>query len=193
MAKLPSKNNRREGPGPVATPGWVLDAWSGAVAQVRHLPPSLTPLCDPVTWLMLTHHRNPAPTVDAIIEVPDGIVLVKRRYPPAGWALPGGFVEYGERVEAAAVREAQEETGLTVSLTELFNVYSDPLRDPRQHTIGIVFIGTAAGVPVAGDDAAEARVFTAQSLPAQLAFDHRQILQDYFTYKRTGRQPRPRP
>ncbi|MFI5395722.1 MAG: NUDIX domain-containing protein [Candidatus Binatia bacterium] len=130
--------------------------------------------------------------MDAIIEVPEGIVLIKRRYLPMGWALPGGFVEYGETVEAAALREAKEETGLDVSLTGLFNVYSDPLRDPRHHTIGIIFIGTATGVPVAGDDAAEAGIFTAQSLPAPLAFDHGQILEDYFTYKRTGQRPHPR-
>jgi len=137
----------------------------------------------------LAKPRNPVPTVDTIIEVPDGVVLIKRRYEPAGWALPGGFVEYGETVEAAAVREAQEETGLAVSLAELFNVYSDPRRDPRRHTIGTVFIGTATGAPVAADDAADAGVFTAESLPTPLAFDHGQILADYFTYKRTGRRP----
>jgi len=134
--------------------------------------------------------RNPVPTVDAIIEVAGGIVLIERKFPPPGWALPGGFVEYGETVEAAAVREAKEETGLTVVLTELFGVYSDPRRDPRRHTIAVVFIGTASGTPVGGDDAAEARVFTPTSLPAPLAFDHDQILEDYFTYKRTGRVPR---
>lgn len=127
--------------------------------------------------------------MDTIIEVPDGIVLIKRRHPPSGWALPGGFVEYGETVEAAAVREAHEETNLRVSLTRLFGVYSDPRRDPRRHTIAIVFIGTAAGVPVGGDDAAEAAVFTAESLPRPLAFDHGRILDDYFEFKRTGRAP----
>jgi 8-oxo-dGTP diphosphatase len=137
----------------------------------------------------LENHRNPVPTVDAIIEVPGGIVLIRRRNPPPGWALPGGFVDYGETVAAAAVREAREETGLDVSLTELFHVYSDPTRDPRQHTIATVFIGTAMGKPVAGDDAAEAAVFTAQSLPAPLAFDHARILEDYFIYKRTHRRP----
>jgi 8-oxo-dGTP diphosphatase len=137
----------------------------------------------------LENHRNPAPTVDAIIEVPGGIVLIRRRNPPPGWALPGGFVDYGETVAAAAVREAREETGLTVQLTELFHVYSDPTRDPRQHTIATVFIGTATGVPVGADDAAEARVFNAASLPAPLAFDHARILADYFTYRRTGRRP----
>ena len=98
-------------------------------------------------------------------------------------------MEYGETVETAAVREAREETGLAVSLIELFGVYSAPNRDPRRHTIGIVFIGTATGVPVGGDDAAEARIFASESLPAPLAFDHAQILQDYVTYKRTGRRP----
>jgi len=137
----------------------------------------------------LSNQRNPVPTVDVITEVSGGIVLVKRRYPPPGWALPGGFVEYGETVEAAAIREACEETGLHVSLVELFGVYSSPDRDPRHHTIGIVFIGTATGVPVGGDDAAEARIFPSESLPAPLAFDHARILQDYVTYKRTGRRP----
>lgn len=137
----------------------------------------------------MNNSRNPVPTVDTIIELPNGIVLIKRRFPPPGWALPGGFVEYGETVEAAAIREAQEETGLSVSLTHLFGVYSDPRRDPRHHTIAVVFIGTATGVPVAGDDAAQAQVFTAHDLPAPLAFDHAQILDDYFTYKRTGRLP----
>ena len=138
----------------------------------------------------LENHRNPVPTVDAIIEVPGGIVLIRRRNPPPGWALPGGFVDYGETVAAAAVREAREETGLDVILTELFHVYSDPARDPRRHTIATVFIGTATGHPVGGDDAAEAAVFTPESLPTPLAFDHTDILNDYFTYKRTGRRPR---
>lgn len=98
-------------------------------------------------------------------------------------------MEYGETVAAAAIREAREETGLDVSLTELFSVYSDPRRDPRRHTIAVVFIATAEGTPVGGDDAAEAAVFTAESLPHPLAFDHGQILTDYFTYRRTGERP----
>lgn len=147
-------------------------------------------MCGVTVFRSLTHRRNPVPTVDAIIEVPDGIVLIRRHYPPPGWALPGGFVEYGETVAAAAVREAAEETGLQITLSELFNVYSHPARDPRHHTIAVVFIATASGVPVGGDDAAEARVFTAQSLPTPLAFDHATILEDYFAYKRTGRRPR---
>lgn len=133
--------------------------------------------------------RNPVPTVDVIIELSGGIVLIKRRFPPPGWALPGGFVEYGETVEAAAVREAEEETGLRVGLTRLFGVYSDPRRDPRRHTIAVVFIGTATGTPVAGDDAGEVCVVTETTLPAPLAFDHAQILQDYFRFQRTGELP----
>ncbi len=133
--------------------------------------------------------RNPVPTVDVIIELPGGIVLIKRRFPPPGWALPGGFVEYGETVESAAVREAQEETGLRVTLTRLFGVYSDPTRDPRRHTIAVVFIGSASGTPVAGDDAGEVCLATEATLPAPLAFDHARILQDYFRFKRSGELP----
>jgi 8-oxo-dGTP diphosphatase len=142
-------------------------------------------------FAILEQFRNPLPTVDAIIQIPGGIVLIKRRFPPPGWALPGGFVEYGETVSMAAVREAQEETGLTVSLTELFHVYSDPQRDPRRHTIAVVFIGNASGIPVAADDAADAGIYTEDTLPAPLAFDHAQILRDYFAYKRTGQRPKP--
>ena len=137
---------------------------------------------------ILESRRNPAPTVDAVIELPEGIVLIERGNPPPGWALPGGFVEYGETVEAAAVREAQEETGLVVRLTDLLGVYSDPHRDPRSHTIAVVFIGEAHGVPVAGDDAAKAGVFTEASLPSLIAFDHAQILRDYFGFKRSGKR-----
>ena len=124
--------------------------------------------------------RNPIPTVDIIIELESGgIVLIRRKNPPPGWAIPGGFVDYGESLEAAAVREALEETTLHVQLVELFHVYSDPKRDPRQHTMSTVFIATASGTPRGEDDAAEARIFSEQDLPAQLAFDHSQILQDY--------------
>ena len=135
---------------------------------------------------------HPVPTVDAIIELAAGIVLVQRRFPPPGWALPGGFVEYGETVEAAAVREAFEETGLAITLTDLLYVYSDPRRDPRRHTIGTVFIASASGTPHGGDDAAAAAVFREDNVPAEIAFDHRRILQDYFQYRRTGERPRPR-
>ena len=124
----------------------------------------------------------PRLTVDIIIQMkgdPRQIVLVKRTNPPAGWALPGGFVDYGETVEEAAAREASEETSLKVKLARQFHVYSDPRRDPRGHTVSVVFIASAEGNPVGGDDAAEARVFDLNALPTEIAFDHRQIIQDY--------------
>jgi 8-oxo-dGTP diphosphatase len=134
-------------------------------------------------------YRNPLPTADVIIEVGDRIVLVRRRNPPEGWAIPGGFVEVGETVEAAAVREASEETGLTVTLTLLLGVYSDPTRDPRFHTVSTVYVGRAEGAPAGGDDAAEAHLFSETDLPAPIAFDHAAILADYFRYRRTGQRP----
>lgn len=132
---------------------------------------------------------NPFPTADVVIEVGDRIVLVRRKHPPEGWAIPGGFVEAGETVEAAAVREALEETGLAVTLVLLLGVYSDPARDPRFHTVSTVYVGRADGDPSGGDDAAEARLFAEEELPSPLAFDHAKILSDYFNYKRTGRRP----
>jgi ADP-ribose pyrophosphatase YjhB (NUDIX family) len=125
--------------------------------------------------------RNPVPTVDLVIRYGGGIILIKRRNPPEGWALPGGFVDYGEPLEGAAVREAKEETGLTVSLVRQFHTYSDPGRDPRQHTITTVFIAEASGEAKAGDDAGALGVFNAGDLPENIAFDHKQILNDYFT------------
>ena len=127
--------------------------------------------------------RNPVPTVDIIIETDGGIVLIERRNPPHGWAIPGGFLDWGETVEACAVREAREETGLDVRLSSLFYVYSDPRRDPRQHTITTVFVASASGSPVAADDARNAGVFTEDALPAPLAFDHARILGDYFRWR----------
>jgi 8-oxo-dGTP diphosphatase len=132
---------------------------------------------------MKEHPRNPFLTVDALIETLGGIVLIRRKNPPYGWALPGGFVDYGESVEDAARREALEETGLAVTLVRQFHTYSDPARDPRHHTVSVVFIATATGTPAGGDDAAEARVFPLDQLPAPLAFDHGQILADYAAYK----------
>lgn len=126
-------------------------------------------------------HRNPVPTVDIIIRYGDGIILIKRRNPPEGWAFPGGFVDYGETLEDAAIREAREETGLAVRLIRQFHTYSDPRRDPRQHTISTVFIAEASGRAEAGDDAGELSVFDAGNLPESMAFDHKQILNDYFT------------
>ena len=130
--------------------------------------------------------------MDVLAETEDGgIVLVRRKHPPPGWALPGGFVEAGESVAAAARRELREETGLDVELTELFHVYADPARDPRGPTLSVVFIGRARGTPVGADDAAEARVFPLDALPAPLAFDHGLILADYRRYRREGVRPPP--
>lgn len=127
------------------------------------------------------NYRNPIPTVDIIIEYEGNIVLIKRKNPPEGWALPGGFVDYGETLESAAVREAKEETGLDVELLRQFHTYSDPKRDPRHHTITTVFIARAKGKATAGDDAKEIGIFNKDTLPEQIAFDHRDILNDYFT------------
>lgn len=125
-------------------------------------------------------YRNPIPTVDIIIELEDrGIVLIKRKNPPYGWAIPGGFVDYGESLEEAAVREAKEETSLDVTLLKQLHTYSDPSRDKRCHTISTVFIARAKGEPMAADDALELRVFKPAELPQELAFDHRKILDDY--------------
>ncbi len=124
--------------------------------------------------------RNPIPTVDIIIEIGEKIVLIERKNPPHGWALPGGFVDYGESYEDAAQREAKEETGLTVTNLKQFHTYSDPGRDARFHTASTVFIGQAAGVPLAGDDAGKAELFDEENLP-DLAFDHARIIADYYT------------
>jgi len=124
---------------------------------------------------------NPIPTVDLIIKFNEDIILIKRKNPPEGWALPGGFVDYGESLESAAVREAKEETGLDVELLRQFHAYSDPKRDARHHTITIVFIAKAKGKAIAGDDAKEIGLFNKDTLPDQLAFDHRDIINDYFT------------
>lgn len=132
---------------------------------------------------------GPAPTADVIIEVGDRIVLVRRKHPPRGWAIPGGFIDEGERAEEAAVREALEETGLAVTLTALLGVYSDPARDPRRHTISAVYVGRADGTPAAGDDAEEARLFGESDLPSPIAFDHARILADYFRFRKTGERP----
>lgn len=137
--------------------------------------------------------RNPIPTVDIIIELVDQphrpIILIERKNPPHGWAIPGGFVDYGESVETAARREAQEEVRLTVELIEQFHVYSDPKRDPRQHTLSIVFIAQANGKPKAADDAKEVGVFHLWEIPEKLCFDHDRILKDYRRYRDYGIRP----
>lgn len=132
---------------------------------------------------MNVRYRNPLVTVDIIIEVEGRIVLIERANPPHGWALPGGFVDYGDSLEATAIREAKEETSLDVRLKEQFHTYSAPNRDPRHHTVTTVFIATATGFPRAADDAAKAALFDRNSLPQPLVFDHETILKDYFAYR----------
>nr|WP_199330431.1 NUDIX hydrolase [Microcoleus sp. FACHB-68] len=143
---------------------------------------------------MLVTYKNPVPTVDIIIELIDRphrpIILIERRNPPYGWAIPGGFVDEGESVETAAAREAEEETGMPVQLVEQFHVYSDPKRDPRKHTLSIVFIATATGNPEAADDAKDLGIFESWRVPADLCFDHDQILRDYWHYRHYGIRPR---
>ena len=126
-------------------------------------------------------HRNPTPTVDIIIEMADGsIVLIRRKNPPHGWALPGGFVDYGESLEKAAAREAREETSLEVRDLRQFHTYSDPSRDTRKHTISTVFIAKGVGIPIAADDAVDIGTFRRDEFPSPLCFDHDKILDDYF-------------
>ena len=152
---------------------------------------------------LVERYRNPFPTIDIIIRLlpgpdksplrdgnsPDlsqdktedgGIVLINRKNPPFGWALPGGFVDYGESLESAAIREAKEETCLDIELQYQLGAYSDPSRDPRYHTISVIFVANAAGEPEAADDAKDAGIFYRDSLPEPMAFDHGKILQDYF-------------
>ncbi|AMA10450.1 MULTISPECIES: NUDIX domain-containing protein [unclassified Picosynechococcus] len=139
-------------------------------------------------------YRNPAPTVDIIVELCDRphrpIILIERKHEPFGWAIPGGFVDYGETVETAAKREALEEISLEVQLVEQLGVYSDPARDPRQHTISVVFIATATGDPKAADDAKTVGIFQPWEVPQNLCFDHGRILQDYWSYRHHGMRPR---
>jgi 8-oxo-dGTP diphosphatase len=134
-------------------------------------------------------YRNPTPTVDIIIELNDRVVLIERLNEPYGWAIPGGFVDYGETVETAAIREAAEETSLEVRLLEQFYVYSDPTRDARKHTISVVFIAEASGTPIAKDDAKTVSLFDLLDLPTPLCFDHQQILEDYRHYRLTSQRP----
>ncbi len=135
----------------------------------------------------MAEYKNPLPTVDIIITVIheglEKVVLIERKNPPFGWALPGGFVEYGESLEDAAVREAHEETGLKVELIRQFHSYSDPSRDARGHTISTVFLARAEGFPAAADDAKSAGLFSDSELPEKLTFDHGKILDDFINMK----------
>ena len=140
------------------------------------------PKCGYVT----KRHKNPLPTVDVIVEIDGKILLIERKNPPHGWALPGGFIDYGESAEEAAVREIKEETGIEVSGLTQFRCYSDPNRDPRFHTLSIVFTAESTGRPVAGDDAAETGLFAPDELPSPIVFDHAEILRDYISAKSTN-------
>jgi 8-oxo-dGTP diphosphatase len=139
--------------------------------------------------------KNPKLTVDLVIELaeaPGQVVFILRKNAPHGLALPGGFVDEGEFVADAAVREAKEETGLDVELVELFHVYSDPARDPRHHTASVVFLARASGQPVGGDDAASCIVCPPEAMPQPLVFDHATIIADYLAYRQRGVRPPPR-
>lgn len=134
---------------------------------------------------------TPLLAADALIELIDQpgrpFVLIERAYPPYGWAVPGGFVDVGETLEHAAIREAKEETSLDVKLTALLGIYSDPKRDPRNHTVTAVYLAEATGLPKAADDAKNFGLFTFDNLPGTLAFDHAQVLADYQNYRLTGK------
>ena len=140
---------------------------------------AFTTLTCPSCGSAVRQYQNPFPTVDIIIEMEGGIILIERKHEPLGWALPGGFVDYGESLESAAIREAREETSLEISNLQLLGCYSDPLRDNRMHTISAVYIAKGHGIPHAADDAINLAIFSLDSLPKQLCFDHPKILTDY--------------
>jgi 8-oxo-dGTP diphosphatase len=138
----------------------------------------------------MTRSETPAIAADIIIELSDypgrPIVLIERAFPPYGWAIPGGFVDVGERIELAAIREAKEEVSLDVRLTVLLGIYSDPSRDLRGHTVTACYVAEAHGKPVAADDAKNCQIFSLDELPELLAFDHAQVLADYKVFRETG-------
>ena len=133
---------------------------------------------------MVTQYRNPLVTVDIIIEISTEFIMIERANPPHGWALPGGFVAYGDSLESSAIREAKEETSLDIQIIEQFHTYSQPDRDPRHHTVTTVFIASASGVPTAADDAKNLDLFSEHELPNPIVFDHERIINDYFKYKK---------
>ncbi len=130
----------------------------------------------------INNHNGPKLSVDVIIRYKGGIVLVKRKFRPFGLALPGGYVEYGESVEQAVIREAKEETNLDLVDLQQFHTYSDPKRDTRHHTISVAFVAEGKGELIAGDDAAETLVVPLDKVPS-LCFDHSQIILDYINEK----------
>ncbi|MBF0097232.1 MAG: NUDIX hydrolase [Magnetococcales bacterium] len=135
--------------------------------------------------------ETPHLVTDIIIELVDlpdrPIVLIERKFPPYGLAIPGGFVDVGERVEQAAIREALEETTLSVTLKALLGIYSDPARDRRSHTASAVYVAEAHGTPIAADDAQAVRIVPVAELPLAMAFDHATILEDYLQFRHHGR------
>ncbi|MBD2326498.1 NUDIX domain-containing protein [Alkalinema sp. FACHB-956] len=138
--------------------------------------------------------KTPYPAVDIIIELIDRpdrpIILIERHYEPLGWAIPGGFMDYGESAETTARREAMEEVGLAVELVDLLGFYSDPSRDQRQHVVTLVYIATATGEPKAGDDAKNSAIVPVHQIPKNLCFDHDLVLRDYLNYRHYGMRPR---